>query len=104
MRKLTWTMVLVSVVASYANAAQILKPAQHAFVSGNQLWKLCNQTDKLGCRAYVVGVIDGQLSTVVEREPIYCLPPRVSSKQVVDVVVLWFKKLMSIFLRRWKDD
>jgi hypothetical protein len=58
------------------------------YYDGNTLLDLCRRDDNL-CIAYVVGVVDGQLSAIVgtSRTLPYCTPVNSTSGQVKDVVV-----------------
>jgi hypothetical protein len=73
--------ILLALVAATPAAAQRVSK-----VDGNKLMGLCRSTDVKGCDAYVAGVADA-LAEVRDDAHVACIPPRVTTDQMRDVVL-----------------
>lgn len=63
--------------------------ASPAFVSGNDLLRMCEAASRAECYGYVQGVSDvGNLLPVLSKSPLpFCTPDNVTVRQVADIVV-----------------
>ena len=63
-------------------------PNVRAFVSGNDLYAMCQMTEQSACRLYVAGVSDtiSSVTTYGIMRPFVCYPSGVTNGQVADVI------------------
>lgn len=82
MKWLTTALAVASLTAAIPAHAQF-------FVSGNDLWEQCRNTqspnDQARCSSFIVSVVDTYNTSVKQSDALFCTPPGITIGQLVDV-------------------
>src|SRR5262245_41808726 len=64
------------------------------FVSGNELWESCQDSNKLQfCYGYIVGAAQtNSISRPMKTKPFFCIAPAVQNQQLLDIVTSYLRE------------
>ena len=68
--------------------------AKGDFVSGNELWANCQDSNKLQlCYGYILGAAQTySITRPMKSQPIFCISPEVQNQQVLDIVTTYLRE------------